>query len=74
MSHNFKVGDEVILLDNWNDSDIKHEYINKVFEVLYISATEYKGNDTFRIELTKKGMWAEPHEIRHVTPLEKAMK
>lgn len=74
MSHNFKVGDEVLLLDNWNDSGIKHEHIGKVFTVQYIGKTMHKGNNVSRIELTKGGMWAEPHEIRHVTPLDKAMK
>ena len=34
----------------------------------------YRGKETTRIEFSNGEMWAEPHEIRTLTPLEKAMK
>ena len=74
MSHSFKVGDEVVLLDNGDYSLMFPEYVGETFVVHCITAFTFNKKDTFRIELNESGLWAEPHEIRHLTPLEKVMK
>ena len=70
----YKVGDKVVLLDNWSDAEVSPEDIGKVYTISNMYPCMYRGKETTRIEFSNGEMWAEPHEIRTLTPLEKAMK
>lgn len=65
----FKVGDEVVLIDNWSN------YNGRSFTIKRIKKNyTYLDEKTTRIDFMESRIWAEPHEIRLLTPLEKAMK
>ena len=74
MDLEFKVGDEVVLLANWSGVDISPEEFGQVYTISNMYPCMFLGKETTRIEFSNGGMWAEPHEIRTITPLEKAMK
>lgn len=70
----FKIGDRVKVNTNWEDYHI-HDDITK--EVLVIESInenyKYKRRIVTKIEFDNKSLWAEPHEISHLTPLDELL-
>jgi hypothetical protein len=77
---NFKVGDEVVLLPNWGEEQRApgdpHGEGSKVLIIKRIipNFTRTLLQSVTRIDFENFSGWAEPHEIRFATPLEKMIK
>ena len=66
----FKVGDKVVLLGKWS---VYAEY--SVFTIKSIRKNyTYLDKNTTRIDFVEVSIWAEPRELRLLTPLERSMK
>lgn len=72
MKHKFKIGDRVVILSNYNDGT-SPETAGESCTITGINPSfRYRGKNVIQIQLDHR--WAEPHEIRHHTKLDKALK
>lgn len=72
----FKVGDKVKLVDGWSGRFPVPENLNITRTISSIEEAyhhPYLGA-VIKVNFEEDKCWAEPHEIRHLTPLEEAMK
>lgn len=70
----FKVGDKVKLTPNWEDWNISDGIVEEILVIESINETHrYSRGIVTKINFENKALWAEPHEIRYLTPLEELL-